>query len=105
MVETPGIEPELRAAFDKAQADFFGKMTQDLEGIVRSLAAGEIPQRPFAEWQSQSAGLITTVASVAGVAADLITSRAQDTAARSEHIVILYSVMLAVAAVRGACGY
>jgi methyl-accepting chemotaxis protein len=97
IVTREGAAPELRSAFDKAQTEFFGAAAQQMEGVIRSLSAGEMPQRTLADWQRESAGAISTVGAVAGVAADLITTRAQDMAASSENTVILYSTMLAVA--------
>jgi methyl-accepting chemotaxis protein len=92
-----GAAPELKVAYDKAQSEFFGTAARQLEGIVHALAAGEMPQRPIVDWQREAAGQISTVAGVAGVAADLITTRARATAAVSENSVILYAGMLAIA--------
>jgi methyl-accepting chemotaxis protein len=105
IVTREGAAPQLRAAFDKAQSNFFGTTTQQLDGIVRSLSAGEIPQLVLSDWQRDIAGQIGTVGAVAGVAADLITARAKETAATSQATVLLYSGMLAFAVMLAIGGF
>jgi methyl-accepting chemotaxis protein len=98
IVTREGGAPELKAAYDKAQSAFFsGATAQQLEGIVRSLSAGEMPQLVLADWQGEIAGRLASVGAVAGAAADLITSRAKETAANAEMMVILFAGTLALA--------
>jgi len=98
IVTREGAAPALRAAYDKAQDTFFAPaVAQQLEGIVRSLSAGEIPSLVMSEWQGDIAGRMISVGAVAGAAADLITIRATETAADAKRTVILFGVTLALA--------
>jgi methyl-accepting chemotaxis protein len=106
IVTREGAAPELRAAYDKAQSDFFGPATtQQLEGIVRSLSAGEMPQLALTDWQGDIAVRMATIGGVAGAAADLITTRAKETSANAEKMVILFAGMFVLSATLAVGGF
>jgi len=104
LIARPGLDPQIRAAYDKAM-DAFGDLVQREGEIKQALMEGQTPAVSYSEWTKIGDGALSQLVGVSMTALHRAAVYADDRVAAANRRLVLAGLLLAFAVALGIGGF